>query len=141
MDAVTIALPPDVQAPLAERAAAAGKHLLLEKPIALDVAGADRVVDAVRDAGVASVVFFTFRFQPATSTWLTQAGRTRLAGGAGSWLALAGRVAVRLLAVAQGARGAVGHRAARAVAARAGARAGRRRCRPAPGCATPCTWC
>jgi predicted dehydrogenase len=86
VDAVTIALPPDVQAPLAERAAAAGKHLLLEKPIALDVPGADRVVDAVREAGVASVVFFTFRFQAATSTWLTQAARTRLAGGAGSWL-------------------------------------------------------
>ncbi|MCZ2859515.1 Gfo/Idh/MocA family protein [Blastococcus sp. VKM Ac-2987] len=86
VDAVAIALPPDVQAPLALRAAEAGKHLLLEKPIALDVAGADRVVDAVRGAGVASVVFFTFRFQAATSTWLTQAARTRLAGGAGSWL-------------------------------------------------------
>ena len=86
VDAVAIALPPHVQAPLAERAAAAGKHLLMEKPIALDVAGADRVVDAVRAAGVASVVFFTLRFQPATSTWLTQAARTTLAGGAGSWL-------------------------------------------------------
>ena len=86
VDAVAIALPPDVQAPLAVRAAEAGKHLLLEKPIALDVAEADRVVDAVRAAGVASVVFFTFRFQAATSTWLTQAARTRLAGGAGSWL-------------------------------------------------------
>jgi predicted dehydrogenase len=86
VDAVAIALPPDVQAPLAERAAEAGKHLLLEKPIALDVAGADRVVAAVRASGVASVVFFTFRFQAATSTWLTQAGRTQLAGGAGSWL-------------------------------------------------------
>jgi predicted dehydrogenase len=86
VDAVAIALPPHVQAPLAERAAAAGRHLLLEKPIALDVAGADRVAAAVRDAGVASVVFFTFRFQTATSTWLTQAARTELAGGAGSWL-------------------------------------------------------
>jgi predicted dehydrogenase len=86
VDAVAIALPPHVQAPLAERAATAGKHLLLEKPIALDVAGADRVVAAVRDAGVASVVFFTFRFQTATSTWLTQAARMALAGGAGSWL-------------------------------------------------------
>src|SRR4051794_35828217 len=91
VDAVAIALPPHVQAPLAERAAAAGKHLLLEKPIALDVAAADRVVAAVREAGVASVVFLTFRFQAATSTWLTQAARTQLAGGAGSWLsALAG---------------------------------------------------
>ncbi|WP_347057917.1 Gfo/Idh/MocA family oxidoreductase [Blastococcus sp. HT6-30] len=86
VDAVAIALPPDVQAPLAVRAAEAGKHLLLEKPIALDVAGADRVVEAVRGSGVASVVFFTFRFQAATSTWLTQAARTRLAGGSGSWL-------------------------------------------------------
>jgi predicted dehydrogenase len=86
VDAVSIALPPDVQAPLAERAAAAGKHLLLDKPIALDVAAADRVVAAAQDAGVASVVFFTFRFQAVTSTWLTQAARTQLAGGAGSWL-------------------------------------------------------
>jgi predicted dehydrogenase len=86
VDAVAVSVPPDVQVGLAERAAAAGKHLLLEKPIALDVAGADRVVAAVRSAGVASVVFFTFRFQTATSTWLTQAARTTLAGGAGSWL-------------------------------------------------------
>jgi predicted dehydrogenase len=86
VDAVAIALPPDVQATLAERAAEAGKHLLLEKPIALEVAAADRIVAAVRASGVASVVFFTFRFQQATSTWLTQAGRTTLAGGAGSWL-------------------------------------------------------
>ncbi len=86
VDAVAIALPPHVQAPLAERAAAAGKHLLLEKPIALDVVSADRLVAAMRGAGVASVVFFTFRFQAQTSTWLTQAARTELAGGAGSWL-------------------------------------------------------
>ncbi len=87
VDAVAFALPPDVQAPLAERAAAAGKHLLLEKPVALSTAAADRVVDAVHAAGVASVVFFTLRFQAGTTTWLTQAGRTRPAGGAGSWLA------------------------------------------------------
>jgi predicted dehydrogenase len=86
VDAVAIALPPDVQATVAVRAAEAGKHLLLEKPIALDVAAADRVVEAVGAAGVASVVFFTFRFQAATSTWLTQAARTTLAGGHGSWL-------------------------------------------------------
>ncbi|GAA4738347.1 Gfo/Idh/MocA family oxidoreductase [Modestobacter marinus] len=86
VDAVSFALPPDVQAPLAERAAAAGKHLLLEKPVALSVAAADRVVAAVEDAGVASVVFFTNRFRTATSTWLEQASRTTLAGGAVTWL-------------------------------------------------------
>ncbi|MCV2488522.1 Gfo/Idh/MocA family oxidoreductase [Geodermatophilus sp. YIM 151500] len=86
VDAVSIAVPPDVQASLAVTAASAGRHLLLEKPIALTVPDADRVVEAVASAGVASVVFFTFRFQAATSTWLTEAGRSRLAGGAGSWL-------------------------------------------------------
>jgi predicted dehydrogenase len=85
-DAVSVSLPPDVQVPLAERAAAAGKHLLLEKPIALDLAGADRLVTAVREAGVASVVFFTARFRTATATWLQQAARTRLDGGAMTWL-------------------------------------------------------
>ena len=37
----------NVQAPVAERAAADGKHVLLEKPVALSTAAADRVVDAV----------------------------------------------------------------------------------------------
>ena len=86
VDAVTFSLPPDVQAPLAERAAAAGKHLLLEKPVALSTAAADRVVAAVEASGVASVVFFTNRFRTATSTWLEQAARTSLAGGAVTWL-------------------------------------------------------
>jgi len=86
VDAVSFALPPHVQAPLAERAAAAGKHLLLEKPVALSTEAADRVVDAVAATGVASVVFFTNRFRTATSTWLEQASRTALAGGAVSWL-------------------------------------------------------
>ena len=86
VDAVSIALPPDVQVPLAIRAAEAGKHLLLEKPIALSVADADRIVSAVRANEVASVVFFTLRFQQGTATWLAQAARTRLVGGAASWL-------------------------------------------------------
>ncbi|MGY1602623.1 Gfo/Idh/MocA family protein [Geodermatophilus sp. SYSU D00815] len=86
VDAVTFSLPPEVQVPLAVRAAEAGKHLLLEKPVALTVEDADRLVAAVRANGVASVVFFTFRFQQGTATWLAQAARTRLMGGAGSWL-------------------------------------------------------
>src|SRR5687768_1179657 len=39
-EAVAFAVPPDVQATLAPRAARAGKALLLDKPIALDLAGA-----------------------------------------------------------------------------------------------------
>jgi predicted dehydrogenase len=64
VDAVAVALPPDVQAGIATRAATAGRHLLLDKPLALSVADADRVVAAVAGSGVASIVFFTQRFQP-----------------------------------------------------------------------------
>lgn len=70
VDAVAIALPPDVQAPLAVRAARAGKHLLLDKPLALDPAAADEVVAAADAAGVASVVFFTNRFVPSIAAFL-----------------------------------------------------------------------
>lgn len=76
VDAVAVALPPDVQAPLAARAARAGKHLLLDKPLALDLAAADEVVAAVEAAGVASVLFFTRRFQPEPAAWLADVVRT-----------------------------------------------------------------
>ena len=72
VDAVAIALPPEIQASLAVRAARAGKHLLLDKPLALTVESAGAVVDAVTDTGVASVVFFTNRFIPAVDTFLRE---------------------------------------------------------------------
>jgi predicted dehydrogenase len=87
LDAVAFAVPPDVQNQLAIRAAAAGKHLLLEKPVALDADAASALVAAVEAAGVASVVFFTSRFQPAARAWLrqvTEAGGW--AGGSATWL-------------------------------------------------------
>ncbi len=73
VEAVAFAVPPQVQAALAVRAAQAGKHLLLDKPLALTVADADAVVNAVRASKVASVIFFTSRFQPATVAALAQA--------------------------------------------------------------------
>ncbi|MEV1084168.1 Gfo/Idh/MocA family oxidoreductase [Streptomyces sp. NPDC050211] len=72
VDAVAVALPPDVQAGLAARAARAGCHLLLDKPLALTVEEGRTVVEAVREAGVASVVFFTTRFQTRTEAWITE---------------------------------------------------------------------
>ncbi|MEW2549945.1 Gfo/Idh/MocA family oxidoreductase [Streptomyces sp. NPDC047002] len=71
-DAVAFALPPDIQAPLAARAAAAGRHLLLDKPVATTVDGAREVADAAERAGVFSVVFFTARFEPATARWIDE---------------------------------------------------------------------
>ncbi|GHF39911.1 Gfo/Idh/MocA family protein [Streptomyces griseosporeus] len=72
VDAVAVALPPDVQAGLAVRAARAGRHLLLDKPLATTVAQGRAVADAVREAGVASVVFFTTRFQPEPEAWIAE---------------------------------------------------------------------
>ena len=76
VDAVAIALPPDVQAQMAVRAAGAGCHLLLDKPLALDVPSAQAVVKAADDAGVASVVFFTSRYHRGTEQW-TEAAAER----------------------------------------------------------------
>ncbi|MBO0869539.1 MAG: Gfo/Idh/MocA family oxidoreductase [Micromonosporaceae bacterium] len=73
VDAVAFSVPPDVQAPLALAAAGAGKHLLLEKPIALEVPTATALVDAAQAAGVASVVFFTHRFAPNVDAFLAGA--------------------------------------------------------------------
>ena len=66
VDAVSFAVPPDVQPALAMRAAAAGRHLLLEKPMALDEAAGDQLVAAVQSSGVAALVFFTHLFSPPT---------------------------------------------------------------------------
>jgi predicted dehydrogenase len=72
VDGVAFSVPPDVQSELAVRAAAAGKHLLLEKPLALTDDASDALVAAVDAAGVASVVFFTSRFQPDARAWLDE---------------------------------------------------------------------
>jgi predicted dehydrogenase len=87
VDAVAFAVPPGVQAPIALRAARAGKHLLLEKPMAISAADADALVDAVEQAGVASVVFFTARFQADVRAWLSEVTATGgWAGGCAVWL-------------------------------------------------------
>lgn len=79
-DAVAVALPPDVQADLAVRAADAGCHLLLDKPTATTVAGARRIVHAAERASVRTVVFLTLRFAPETAHWIAEQAVT------GGWL-------------------------------------------------------
>ncbi|MFB7271891.1 Gfo/Idh/MocA family protein [Streptomyces sp. NPDC056244] len=71
-DAIAFALPPDIQAPLAVRAAAAGCHLLLDKPVATTVAAAREAAAAATGAGVSSVVFCTLRFAPGTAGWIDE---------------------------------------------------------------------
>ncbi|MGN6792705.1 MAG: Gfo/Idh/MocA family protein [Streptosporangiaceae bacterium] len=86
VDAVAFSMPPDVQADLAVRAAVAGKHLLLEKPISTTVEAAIGLAEAVQGAGVASVVFFTGRFQPDVRAWLASVAGNRWTGGQAVWL-------------------------------------------------------
>ncbi|WP_127497688.1 Gfo/Idh/MocA family protein [Actinoplanes solisilvae] len=76
VDAVAFALPPDIQAPLALRAARAGRHLLLDKPVAFTVEDATAIVDAVTERNLASVVFFTRRLMPQIAEFVTDAAAT-----------------------------------------------------------------
>jgi predicted dehydrogenase len=92
LDAVAFAVPPHVQATLAVRAAQAGKHLLLEKPVALSAGEADKLMVAAGEAGIASVVFFTWRFNTEIRAWLTDEHARSgwsgegWSGGAAVWL-------------------------------------------------------
>ncbi|MEP6637742.1 MAG: Gfo/Idh/MocA family oxidoreductase [Chloroflexota bacterium] len=52
VDVVVIATPHSTHLPLALTAAAAGKHVYIEKPMALDVAECDQIIEACRVAGV-----------------------------------------------------------------------------------------
>jgi predicted dehydrogenase len=70
VDAVAFAVPPAVQAPLATRAAQAGKHLILEKPVAPTVREAEVLVDAVEKNGVVSSMVLTLRYAAGTREWL-----------------------------------------------------------------------
>lgn len=85
VDAVTFSVSPQVQAELAVRAAAAGKHLLLEKPLAIGLPAAEQVVQAVDAAGVAALVFFNDRYLPEPEDFLTS--MTGAVGGRAEWLA------------------------------------------------------
>jgi myo-inositol 2-dehydrogenase/D-chiro-inositol 1-dehydrogenase len=62
--AVIICSATDTHAAIIEEAAAAGKHIFCEKPIAHDLAAIDRVLAAVEAAGVLFQVGFNRRFDP-----------------------------------------------------------------------------
>jgi len=65
VDAVIIATPNVTHAPIALAAIAAGKHLLCEKPLAMNLAEALQMYHAAEKAGVRHMTAFTYRFVPA----------------------------------------------------------------------------
>ena len=65
VDGVVIATPPVTHAPLALCAIAAGKHVLVEKPLAPTTYEARAIVEAAEDRGVVSMVGHTFEYHAA----------------------------------------------------------------------------
>lgn len=65
IDVVDICVPNHMHAEIVEAAAAAGKHIYCEKPLAMDVAEGQRMVAAATAAGVKTQMTFNFRFFPA----------------------------------------------------------------------------
>ncbi|TWD79316.1 putative dehydrogenase [Kribbella amoyensis] len=83
VDAVAFAVPPRVQATMALEAAAIGKHLLLDKPVADNLDDARALADEVADEGLASVVFFTARFAPEYRAFFSEVAEA--GGWKGGW--------------------------------------------------------
>lgn len=76
VDVVHICTPNHLHEPLAVAALAAGMHVVCEKPVALDGAGAARVAAAATAAGRVVAVPFVYRFHP-----MVREARARVAAG------------------------------------------------------------
>ena len=76
VDIISITTPNHLHAGQAVRAAQAGKHLVLEKPTGLDAGELVNIRDAVRGAGVRTIVSFELRYNPYLkfARWLRTSG-------------------------------------------------------------------
>lgn len=62
LEVVTIATPSDLHAPIGIAAAQAGKHVMVEKPMAMTLKSADELIKTCQDAGVKLAVIHQNRF-------------------------------------------------------------------------------
>jgi phthalate 4,5-cis-dihydrodiol dehydrogenase len=87
VDAVYIATPHQFHAEHASLAAAAGKHVILEKPMALTLADCNTIIAAVEKAGAHLVVGHTHAFDPAVRAMraLIASGELGRLGMIASW--------------------------------------------------------
>ena len=65
IDAVIIATPPSTHKPLALKAIAAGRHVMVEKPLATSAADARDMIEAAKAADVVLMVGHTFEYHSA----------------------------------------------------------------------------
>ncbi len=66
IDAVYLAIPHHLHAPLTIKAARAGKHVMVEKPMAVNLTQAEEMIDECRKAGVSLSVCFVLRYLAST---------------------------------------------------------------------------
>ena len=106
VDVVCVCVPSGLHAEIGVRAAKAGKHLVVEKPIDVTLEAADRLIEAARTADVALTVISQHRFDPglielkhligegalgrlvlgeASTKWYRTQGYYDSAGWRGSW--------------------------------------------------------
>lgn len=64
VEAVLISTPHHLHCPMTIEAASAGKHVMVEKPIANNLRQASEMIDACRNAGVSLTVNYSFRYLP-----------------------------------------------------------------------------
>jgi predicted dehydrogenase len=76
VDVVHVCTPNHLHLPLAEAALAAGKHVICEKPLALDLSGAQQLVEAAANSGLHAAVPFVYRYYPTV-----REARERVASG------------------------------------------------------------
>lgn len=67
IDLIDICLPPHLHVPMAIRALAAGKHVVLEKPIAPSLSECDLLADAEQASGRRVFPVFQYRYGPGTA--------------------------------------------------------------------------
>jgi predicted dehydrogenase len=76
VDVVHLCTPNHLHAPLAKAALAAGKHVVCEKPLALDAGEAAALAEAAEAAGTVATVPFVYRYHPTALE-----ARARIAAG------------------------------------------------------------
>ena len=76
VDVVHVCTPNHLHLPLAEAALEAGKHVICEKPLALDLAGAARLTELAASSGRGAFVPFVYRYHP-----MTREARERVRSG------------------------------------------------------------
>lgn len=67
VEAVIVATPPQTHYPLVKRALEAGKHVLVEKPLATELAHAYELADIAEEAGLVLMPGHTFIYSPAVN--------------------------------------------------------------------------